>query len=970
MRNLYSAFVLIMGLYFTGTVANTPGKSGILFNSERPRSGDLGTNGSRNEPAISLSSGFVADQHVASSQASALGDGSLDVFRLLCKPNVNREHWSIRQLDLSNRLVPTISLRALAHMRGLEVLNLSNSAIRTFSLALPRLQSSWAKPRRSRRILPLLKELILQRNQLSDTPRDLWQLGALQSLDLSFNRISRIGLTDFQNCLHLERLYLKSNKIVRIHPEAFRNLKKLQVVDLSGNALTKTLPMMAIALELPRLQVNLADNQWQCDSSVALFQDFISQSWRKTWNEICKFTGNEAESSWIPKSRISRETHLPHTNGNHMQARQPQEGTYMSVSTSEKPQHVGSVINERRRRSRSARSTRHIQTPARKEGLDASSQDLILAICLSVSITFFLAFCLGALARPYIDRLWQQRCRRKGPTPKRTYSNEGFYDEIEVVGNRQPRAVFPNQVFQNVNLYENQGAFSAMPRPRSAGAPAGAPESGSAAPDGRPRPARRGDNSGAGASASPVTVHRHPGADTHQAAPEDPSELHYDTVAQEEPRAADEASGRPGAPLGFPEEAPMSTYMNFQRAQEAAHKGMRPGDEPSAYSSVVTVSDQGHAEPPVLPPRRSSSLDGPPACKQPLQDCAPWETQCVFGSESDSDAGSLFTLSSLSTEGPRSEEEDPGGAGSQRACGSPATENSAQRIDTTGSQASLEDELTFQDILRKFESRGARLEKPLVSDAGPGLWKAHQQRAPSSNKLEDLLSLPGSRANSPVSVEVPGTFIYDHVIAPPSERAEWHRSLRDLDLADVDIYSGPVEPPSPPDLQACQERDAGIYKYEARSQGIDTVQQHTPRKISDSENVRPSRQDSTGTLWHATQVDITENEDFVFPPEEEDPRTVLSLAPLGASCGAEPALRCDRDKGARSQDCSEYAPPMFQKLPSPAASLQPREPFADGERADDAENRFRLEDDSPVYAQRQTQPGQQGAGALCEERIH
>lgn len=60
-----------------------------------------------------------------------------------------------------------------------------------------------------------------------------------------------------------------------------------QVVDLSDNVLTTILPMMIIALKLPRLEVDLADNPWQCDYSVAAFQNVISESWRKTWNVIC-----------------------------------------------------------------------------------------------------------------------------------------------------------------------------------------------------------------------------------------------------------------------------------------------------------------------------------------------------------------------------------------------------------------------------------------------------------------------------------------------------------------------------------------------------------------------------------------------------------------------------------------------------------------------------------------------------------
>lgn len=60
-----------------------------------------------------------------------------------------------------------------------------------------------------------------------------------------------------------------------------------QVVDLSSNALTAILPMMTIALELPHLEADLAHNQWQCDDSVTVFQNVISESWRRKWDVIC-----------------------------------------------------------------------------------------------------------------------------------------------------------------------------------------------------------------------------------------------------------------------------------------------------------------------------------------------------------------------------------------------------------------------------------------------------------------------------------------------------------------------------------------------------------------------------------------------------------------------------------------------------------------------------------------------------------
>lgn len=63
-----------------------------------------------------------------------------------------------------------------------------------------------------------------------------------------------------------------------------------QAVDLSSNALTSILPIMTIALELPQLEADLADNQWQCDGRLAAFQTVMSESWKEKWNGICPKT--------------------------------------------------------------------------------------------------------------------------------------------------------------------------------------------------------------------------------------------------------------------------------------------------------------------------------------------------------------------------------------------------------------------------------------------------------------------------------------------------------------------------------------------------------------------------------------------------------------------------------------------------------------------------------------------------------
>ncbi|XP_049742213.1 leucine-rich repeat-containing protein 66 [Elephas maximus indicus] len=874
MKNLYFRVItMVIGLYFTGTMANTSRKSNMLFNSECQQNGYLLKNCSFTKKHAG---------HGDTSQTSVTLEASFNFFGLLLESYLKKEEWKIKHLDLSDNLIPKITLSALACLHDLEIVNLSNNAIHLISLDLPSRKSSWVKHHRCRNGLPFLKVLILQRNKLSDTPKGLWKLRSLQSLDLSFNGISQIGLSDFYNCLQLENLYLKSNKIFRIHPEAFKNLKKLQVVDLSSNALTTVLPMMAIALELPHLEADLADNQWQCDDSMAISQDFISEPWRKKWNEICnKSIGNEEAFWWTPKIRVSRKTHLPHIHLNHMkkllpsQAERSQEGISLSFSTSEKKEYVSSDTNKKQRRlPRWVRNARDDQDLDENEG---PSQDLTLAVCLSVFITFFVAFCLGALARPYIDRLWQQRCQNKSPGSKNTYSNEGFHNEIEAAGNIQPPTTFLHQDFHGLNLYENQDSVLVMPRPHTADTYERALRSSRKGAGSQQSTTQCGNNTGTGnrndsllpnGSAAHSILPRHPKADDNKpiSAAQDHiyskdilEELNYDTIPQEDslgehsmsvssvasrlqtvsgsihnqpnelnPSLSREMtapvskmqmhtnaqrtgenekgggteqlpSGAPASPLEFSKEMQMSTYINLLSTQQQMLKEMSPEEELSAYYSTATHSDLGDADPSIFPPRWGSEVDVTPAHKEPLQNYVPSDTQFELETNYDSDEGSLFTLSSESSEGTRNVTEDETyGEESYRAGEPLEKENTGGRTDNVRSVESLEDNITFQNILGKCENQEDHFEKLCISGPDFGLFETHQEIASNANKLEDPLTLPESLSNSPLSVEIPGTFIYDYVIAPESEAREWHCSLRDLEFSNVDIL--PQTPPPSVDI--------------------------------------------------------------------------------------------------------------------------------------------------------------------------
>ncbi|XP_068399088.1 leucine-rich repeat-containing protein 66 isoform X2 [Eschrichtius robustus] len=751
-------------------------------------------------------------------------------------------------------------------------------------------------------------ERLTNNNYFTVNSGGLWKLKSLQSLDLSFNGITQIGLSDFHNCLQLENLHLKSNKIFRIHPEAFKDLKKLQVVDLSNNALTAILPMMMVALELPHLEADLAGNQWQCDYGVAVFQNVISESWRKKWNAICnKSIGKEETYWWTPTRRASRETHLPHSNLNRMKsltatskAERPWE---VRFSTLRKKDPAGSDTSEGQRRlPRRVRSAGDVQAAG---GREDASQDLALAVCLSVFVTFFVAFCLGALARPYVDRLWQQRCRKKSPGSGNVYSNQGFYDEIVAVGNMQQPRMDLRQTFHGPNLCENQAPHAAVSPARTL-----APSSKEAG--GRQGGERCRDHTGAGSgkdnvlpnhgAARPVLRGR-PNADDTQLMPagqdciyryDIPGEVNYDTVAREDslsersvgipavaarlqtsPGSIRKDSNELGPPLPRGMTTPVSQMVARTKALRTGEKEGRGGtphfplefskenvlssqqqrlegagdeEEPLAHCGAATLNDPGTTDPspPVFAPGWGHDLHVTPANKELAQKDTP---DAQYELDTDSDEGSLFTLSSTSSEDWRNvAEAEARGEESCRANEPLGDEDSGERRDNVVSLESLEDSIAFQKILGKCENQEDRYGKTLISDPDYGLYETHPESGSNTNKFEDPLTLPVSLGNSPCSDEIPGMSIDDCVTALQSKAAEWQCSLRDLEFSVVDVSpqtpTRSAEVPSDPDESVCGEGDADICKYEPYVQGVDTAQSHIPSKIAVGKSLRPSRQDS------------------------------------------------------------------------------------------------------------------------------
>lgn len=107
-------------------------------------------------------------------------------------------------------------------------------------------------------------------------------------------------------------------------------------------------------------------------------------------------------------------------------AKKNAEGLYMCTFNTTKKYLIYNVQVKEQVSTSLVRKTRDTNPDFRQE---RAKVDFTLAICLSVFITFFCAFCLGVFARPYLVRLWMCMHRNKSRGSEHTYSNEAFADE-------------------------------------------------------------------------------------------------------------------------------------------------------------------------------------------------------------------------------------------------------------------------------------------------------------------------------------------------------------------------------------------------------------------------------------------------------------------------------------------------------------------------------------------------------------
>ncbi|NXA59740.1 LRC66 protein, partial [Mohoua ochrocephala] len=197
------------------------------------------------------------------SQMAVTADLSYNNIKTFVCSDGRNEQWMLKHLNLSNNLISELTLTTCTNLPILETLNLNGNAIHTLTLDMPTPAHGSKKYRVVDRLLPALKVLSVERNNLNTVPRGLGLLQSLQTVHMSSNAIRQIDPKDFQNCSQLKHIDLRNNKITKIHPDAFRDLNKLQVVvDLRENALTIPLPQILVGLNFFQLEVYLSKNAW------------------------------------------------------------------------------------------------------------------------------------------------------------------------------------------------------------------------------------------------------------------------------------------------------------------------------------------------------------------------------------------------------------------------------------------------------------------------------------------------------------------------------------------------------------------------------------------------------------------------------------------------------------------------------------------------------------------------------------
>lgn len=198
---------------------------------------------------------------LASLESLYINDANLSIitsYDLIGFPN-------LKTLSLRNNRIENVLPSALRPLPMLCELDLSTNRIDTL-------------PEERLTGLVWLTTLNLSRNNLLEVPHLTADLHSLQTLDLSFN-----GLTRVQSFGRLgpsvAHISLRHNAIASIATNAFHNMTQLKSLDLRQNLLTQLSAQLFEALEVHLQSIMLSGNPFYCDCRLLPVYKWLESRW-------------------------------------------------------------------------------------------------------------------------------------------------------------------------------------------------------------------------------------------------------------------------------------------------------------------------------------------------------------------------------------------------------------------------------------------------------------------------------------------------------------------------------------------------------------------------------------------------------------------------------------------------------------------------------------------------------------------
>ncbi|XP_071005714.1 uncharacterized protein [Oncorhynchus clarkii lewisi] len=312
---------------------------------------------------------------------------------------------------------------------------------------------------------PLLREIHLQHNRISNLhPQALGDMPELRVLDLSFNLLTTITPSAYLSLRNLNALVEVSGNRWRCDC-SLRSLRRKMAYD-RDRALQQTwrgVVCTSPSTHAGRDLLHLEDSDLTCSTAenrAGLHQDVTVDK----GTEILLPCGSLKQDStwWTPNGQVpGSQAGLLISDITERDA-----GLYVCVSGphEESVSVFNLLVHKAERKTRDTRSLHRerlqinselgsIQGEGQETDLNSldlhratqrTQSDLVLAVCLSVFITFLVAFVIGALTRPLLNALWRRCCSccnrtKQSASPPQSvssagqspYDNKAYSDEDE-----------------------------------------------------------------------------------------------------------------------------------------------------------------------------------------------------------------------------------------------------------------------------------------------------------------------------------------------------------------------------------------------------------------------------------------------------------------------------------------------------------------------------------------------------------